>query len=137
MKKTILNYPHRKIAFLALGCVCLFSNLAIAQQTEQDVVQTWEASLAIIDKLTAQTSYITVAVPSSTAYNALEINARKCWTQEDNVVPEHALLSEVYLQQRDKPTRIFYGWLLKDNIELSHMSNAKYDIQLLECRIKQ
>jgi hypothetical protein len=109
---------------------------AETQEQPAEKPELWQAKVAIIDKLTAQTSRQVLDIPSVTAYGKLEINARKCWVQPDAVTPEHGLLAEVYLNHKEKPARIFYGWLLKNNTELSHVANAKYDIQLLECSIK-
>ncbi len=141
MMVMILSFLRRNIstAFicLLLSSAALFSVSAQDGESESEQPQQWEAKLVLIDKLTAQTTEAVIAIPSVTSHEHLEINARKCWVEESSVTPEHALLSEIYMNHRNKPQRIFYGWLLKNNTELSHISNAKYDIQLLECRIKQ
>ena len=92
-------------------------------------------NLKALDKITAKTSSIRLAIGEKKFFGQLEIKALKCQFIENEGTPD----TVAYLQVKDLSIKdnnqvfIFNGWTFASDPSLSPFDHAIYDLQLVNC----
>lgn len=98
---------------------------------------TQKAVLALVDKVSAKTQRMEVAVPSKVTFHDIFVQIDKCHIAGDAVTPENAALVEIYgntaTQASASGERLFAGWLFKNRPSLTGLQSPYYDVSLLQC----
>ena len=92
-------------------------------------------NLTALDKITAKTSAIKLAIGEKKFFGPLEIKALKCQLSESNDSPDVV----AYLQVKDLSTKnnnqvfLFNGWTFASNPTLQSMDHPIYDLWIIGC----
>jgi hypothetical protein len=93
-----------------------------------------KAILQGLNKITARTFPLEVKVGSSTRFDVLEVDVKKCWKAPPEERPENKALLEIWEQKAgEERKRIFYGWMFSSSPGLSSLEHPVYDITVVEC----
>ena len=92
-------------------------------------------NLKALDKITAKTSTIKLAVGEKKFFGPLEIKALKCqFSEKDDFVDTVAYIQVKDLSIKDNnQVFIFNGWTFASDPNLTPFDHAIYDLQLLNC----
>ena len=113
----------------ALGAAAL---LALA--TPAHAVQTDEAVLQGLDKITARVSTIKVGVGETVNFGSLQITLKACDKHPPEETPESAAFLQVVEQKPgEQPVMRFSGWMFASSPALSAMEHPVYDLWVLDC----
>ena len=92
-------------------------------------------NLKALDKITAKTSVIRLAVGEKKNFGALEIKALKCQLSENNDFTD----TVAYLQVKDLSTKdnnqvfLFNGWTFASSPTLQSIDHPIYDLWITSC----
>ena len=92
-------------------------------------------NLTALDKITAKTSFIRLAVGEKKFFGALEIKALKCQLSENNDFTD----TVAYLQVKDLSTKdnnqvfLFNGWTFASSPTLQSIDHPIYDLWITSC----
>lgn len=92
------------------------------------------ALLQGLNKITARTSSLNVAMNDPITFGTLEITVHKCWKAAPEEAQENKALMEIWEKKpgEDK-SRIFYGWMFSSTPSISALESAIYDVTVIEC----
>lgn len=95
------------------------------------------ADMLLINKVTAKSKRITVAVGDTEYFGNIEILVEKCWYNGDLYKPSHQMLLKVVQHKIDEdPKDVYHGWLISSNIPVSNMQSPTYEIIAMRCHDK-
>ena len=103
-----------------------------AESTKDDKIY---VNLTALDKITAKTSSIRLAVGEIKSFGSLEIKALKCAYSKDDDNPD----TLAYIQVKDLSNKendqvfVFNGWTFASSPTLRSLDHAIYDLWLLGC----
>ena len=92
-------------------------------------------NLKALDKITAKTSSIRIAVGDKNFFGSLEIKALKCQLSEENETPD----TVAYIQVKDLSTKdnnqvfLFNGWTFASSPTLQSIDHPIYDLWIISC----
>ena len=92
-------------------------------------------NLTALDKITAKTSLIKLAVGEMKSFGPLEIKALKCELSEKNDIPD----TVAYIQVKDLSAKdnnqvfLFNGWTFASNPTLQSIDHPIYDLWITGC----
>ncbi len=92
-------------------------------------------NLTALDKITAKTSFIRLAIGEKKSFGSLEIKALKCTSSENNDIQE----SVAYIQVKDLYNKdnnqvfLFNGWTFSSSPTLQSMDHPVYDLWITSC----
>jgi len=92
-------------------------------------------NLTALDKITAKTSFIKLAVGEKNFFGSLEIKALKCQLTEDS----HFLDTVAYIQVKDLSIKdndqvfLFNGWTFASSPTLKSIDHPIYDLWITSC----
>lgn len=89
------------------------------------------AKVQALDKVTAQTSTLTIKVGDSATFGSLTITAKACVTRPIDQPADAAAYLTVTDSHADSPG--FNGWMLKDEPSISMMEHPIYDLRVVGC----
>jgi len=96
-----------------------------------------KAVLQILNKTTAKTNVVEVAVGSFTAVGQLTIKVNKCWQAPLEQKPDSRILLEVSeTKSNGESRRIFFGWMISSSPSISSLEHPIYDVTALSCKNK-
>ncbi len=115
-------------------------NLSNIEDNYDNEIQTTEEkkifiNLMALDKITAKTSEIRLALGEKKLFGALEIKALKCQLSEDS----EALDTVAYLQVKDLSIKdnnqvfLFNGWTFASSPTLQSIDHPVYDLWITSC----
>ena len=115
-------------------------NLSNIEDNYDNEIQTTEEkkifiNLMALDKITAKTSEIRLALGEKKLFGALEIKALKCQLSEDS----EALDTVAYLQVKDLSIKdnnqvfLFNGWTFASSPTLQSIDHPIYDLWITSC----
>jgi hypothetical protein len=114
---------------VALGAATL---LAVATPTY--AIQTDEAVLQGLNKITARISTIKVGVGETVNFGSLQIAVKACDKRPPEETPESAAFLQVVEQKPgEAPITRFSGWMFASSPALSAMEHPVYDLWVLDC----
>ena len=94
--------------------------------------------LQALDKVTARTTILTLALDRPVQYGSLTIVARACLETPPTEPPESAAFLEITSEEPGKPARPeFTGWMLASSPALSALEHPVYDVWVLDCSADQ
>ena len=88
-----------------------------------------------MDKITAKTSFIRLAIGEKKSFGSLEIKALKCTSSENNDIQE----SVAYIQVKDLYNKdnnqvfLFNGWTFTSSPTLQSIDHPIYDLWITSC----
>jgi hypothetical protein len=95
------------------------------------------ATLQGLNKITARTSSIDVALNEPVTFGTLEITVHRCWKSAPEEMRENEALMEIWEQKPgEEKTRIFNGWMFSSTPSISALENPVYDVTVIECSDK-
>ena len=92
-------------------------------------------NLRALDKITAKTSSIRMAVGDKNFFGSLEIKALKCQLSEENETPD----TVAYIQVKDLSAKdnnqvfLFNGWTFASSPTLQSIDHPIYDLWIISC----
>jgi len=93
------------------------------------------ATIQILNKITAKAKYINIPVKSEINYGTLLINVKECWKSS----PYDLLENKISLTISEKKTgektykTIFNGWMFSSSPGISSLEHSVYDIVAINC----
>lgn len=94
-----------------------------------------KAVLQILNKTTAKSSVVEVAVGNSIDVGQLNIKVGKCWQAPLDQKPDSRILLEISEKKSDNEiTRIFFGWMISSSPSISSLEHPIYDVTALNCK---
>ena len=114
----------------------IISNLNLKEKKKEISIQSSQAILIGLDKITAKSSRLIVNLNEKKQFGPLEIKVLKCGKVKINNVTD----SVAYLQVKDlskndnEKVFIFNGWTFASDPSLTPFDHAIYDLQLLDCK---
>ena len=115
--------------------VNLNTNENILEESDVKKSEKIYINLTALDKITAKTSAIKLAIGEKKFFGPLEIKALKCQLSESNDSPDVV----AYLQVKDLSTKnnnqvfLFNGWTFASNPTLQSMDHPIYDLWIVGC----
>ena len=92
------------------------------------------AVIQALDKVTARTTVMRLAVNREGRYGTLRFQVRTCQRRPPTETPESAALIEIVDVRPDEGTRaLFSGWMFASSPALNALEHPVYDIWLLDC----
>ena len=94
------------------------------------------AILQSLNKITAKTKKLEIAVGEEIDFGRIDIIVHKCWKAPLHERPENKILLEVFqkaTKQDEERKRIFFGWMLSSTPSISSIEHPIYDITAIEC----
>ena len=113
----------------------LDSNENILDETNDENDDKVFVNLKALDKITAKTSLIKLAVGEMKSFGPLEIKALKCELSEKNDIPD----TVAYIQVKDLSAKdnnqvfLFNGWTFASNPTLQSIDHPIYDLWITGC----
>ena len=113
----------------------IISNLNLKEKKKEISIQSSQAILIGLDKITAKSSRLIVNLNEKKQFGPLEIKVLKCGKVKINNVTD----SVAYLQVKDlskndnEKVFIFNGWTFASNPSLTPVDHAIYDLKLINC----
>jgi hypothetical protein len=92
------------------------------------------AELALLDKVTARTSAVSVAVGQSTAFGTLSIEVARCVRRPPEEPAESAAWLVVTDQRAASGVAPFRGWMFATSPALNPLQHPIYDVRVVGCR---
>ncbi|UCH76257.1 MAG: DUF2155 domain-containing protein [Rhodospirillales bacterium] len=87
-----------------------------------------------LDKVTARTVTIEVAVGQTVTFGTLEIVVRACDRTPPTEPPESTAFLDIYEIRPGEPrTDLFHGWMFASSPALNALEHPVYDVWVLEC----
>jgi hypothetical protein len=94
------------------------------------------AVLRTLDKVTARTLDLTIAIDETVKYGTLDITVRKCVKHPPEETPETATFLEIDENQVDEEKRsLFMGWMFASSPALNALEHPVYDVWVIDCKI--
>lgn len=95
-----------------------------------------EATLRALDKITAKTKDITIAVDGTASFERLDITLRTCNKRPPEEPPEVTAFLEVTENALSGETSsVFTGWMFASSPGLSAMEHSVYDVWVIDCKM--
>lgn len=95
---------------------------------------TTHALLQGLNKITARTSSIDVAMNEPFTLGTLEITVHSCWQSAPEEANESKVLMEIWEQKPgEEKARIFNGWMFSSSPSISALENPVYDVTVVKC----
>ncbi len=93
------------------------------------------ATIQILNKITAKTKYLTLPVGSKLTYGPLKIEIKSCWKSSPYDSEENKILLKIEEKRVDQSEykTIFNGWMFSSSPGISSMEHAEYDIVAVNC----
>ncbi len=92
--------------------------------------------LRALDKVTARTQDLVIAIDETVSYGTLEITARKCIKRSPEETPETATFLEISEKQQDEdPRSLFLGWMFASSPAINALEHPVYDVWVIDCKI--
>jgi len=108
--------------------------ILLAASTPALAIQTDEAVLQGLDKITARISTIKVGVGETVTFGSLQITVKACDKHPPEETPESAAFLQVVEQKPgEQPVTRFSGWMFASSPALSAMEHPVYDLWVLDC----
>ena len=108
------------------------------QESEKDLVQykpetknNLQASLSILNKITAKVNKFTINLKENYEYEDLRIYIIDCYISKPQEKKETAIYLNIYNNESNK--KIFNGWMIKSLPSISSMEHPIYDIWVDNC----
>ena len=96
------------------------------------------AKLRITDKTTARFEELVVLPDTITPYRDLEILVKRCWVDNAEYKPEHAVLLDIFENNSSSgKDRLFSGWLFSVSSAITSLEHPYFDVTMLACVPKQ
>ena len=111
------------------------STLNLKEKKSEKVLNSSQAILIGLDKITAKSTEIVISLNESKEFGPLEIKILKCGKVKIN----NKIDSVAYMQVKDltknenEKVFIFNGWTFASDPSLTPFDHAIYDLQLLNC----
>ena len=92
-------------------------------------------NLTALDKITAKTSFIRLAIGEKKSFGSLEIKALKCMSSDNNDIQD----AVAYIQVKDLYNKdnnqvfLFNGWTFVSSPSLQSMDHPVYDLWITSC----
>jgi len=92
-------------------------------------------NLTALDKITAKTSFIRLAIGEKKSFGSLEIKALKCMSSDNNDIQD----AVAYIQVKDLYNKdnnqvfLFNGWTFVSSPSLQSMDHPIYDLWITSC----
>ena len=92
-------------------------------------------NLTVLDKITAKTSFIRLAIGEKKSFGSLEIKALKCMPSDNNDIQD----AVAYIQVKDLYNKdnnqvfLFNGWTFVSSPSLQSMDHPVYDLWITSC----
>ena len=110
-------------------------NQDVVKKTEKKNKDKTYINIEALDKITAKTSSIRLAIGEKKLFGSLEINALKCQLSENN----DSIDTVAYLQVKDLSIKdnnrvfLFNGWTFASSPTLQSMDHPVYDLWMTSC----
>ena len=111
------------------------SNRSLKEKKIKDSLETSQAILIGLDKITAKSSKLIVKLNQSKKFGPLEIKILKCGkVKVDNKIDSVAYMQVKDLSKSDnEKVFIFNGWTFASDPSLTPFDHAIYDLRLVNC----
>jgi hypothetical protein len=87
-----------------------------------------------LDKITARTTVLQMAVGEEAAFGTLRITARACLETPPTEPPESAAFLEIKVADPGRePESAFSGWMFASSPSLAALEHAVYDVWVIDC----
>jgi hypothetical protein len=87
-----------------------------------------------LDKITARTTVLQMAVGEEAAFGTLRITARACLETPPTEPPESAAFLEIKVVDPGRePESAFSGWMFASSPSLAALEHAVYDVWVIDC----
>jgi|TARA_B100001093_G_scaffold395086_1_gene381925 hypothetical protein len=112
------------------------SNQNLKERKTSSNLQSSQAILIGLDKITAKTSELTININESKQFGPLEIKILKCGKVKVNNRTDIVAYMQVkdLTKNENEQVFIFNGWTFSSDPSLTPFDHAIYDLQLLNCR---
>ncbi|MEM7198228.1 MAG: DUF2155 domain-containing protein [Pseudomonadota bacterium] len=104
------------------------------QHGQAATIETDFVKLQTLDKITARTGEIIVAVGEDTQFFNLRILVRSCHRTPPEELPESSAFLQVFDTQSG--SRLFSGWMFASTPALNPLQHPLYDIWVVDCFLK-
>lgn len=93
------------------------------------------ATVQILNKITAKTQYLKIPVNSNKVFGTLLINVKSCWKASPYEISENKILLHVLEKKNGehKYKTIFEGWMFSSSPGISSLEHSVYDIAAIDC----
>jgi hypothetical protein len=123
--------------FKILLSVLLLSFSAIAEeQAEENFLHDKNnATIQVLNKITAKAQYFKIPVKSSINHGTLTIKVNSCWQASPYDLSENKILleiSEKKIGEKEYKT-IFNGWMFSSSPGISSLEHSIYDVVAINC----
>jgi len=87
-----------------------------------------------LDKITARTTVLRIALGETVRFGTLEITPRACLTTPPTEPPESAAFLEIAVADPGRATTpAFSGWMFASSPSISALEHPVYDVWVIEC----
>jgi hypothetical protein len=93
------------------------------------------ATIQILNKITAKAQYLNMPIKSQVTLGTLTINIDNCWKSSPYDLSDNKILLKVSEKKigQDKYNIIFNGWMFSSSPGISSLEHAVYDIVAINC----
>lgn len=127
-----MNRGWQQMARALFGAAGLGAAIAVPGAGAQTMASGTVVELRGLDRVSGQTTDLSLAVGGRTSYARLEISVIGCRYPADNPNAEaYAYLDITDTQRGD---RLFLGWMIASAPALNALDHARYDVWVLGCR---
>lgn len=139
--------------FRLLFIIFIFSfQLVQAVDVKEDVEQTQEeitlenveenfvnnkayATVQILNKITAKTSYLDIKVGSEKNLGLIKIAVNSCWQASPYELSENKILLNISERKfnSEEYKKVFSGWMFSSSPSISTMEHPVYDVVAINC----
>ena len=106
------------------------------EPTENDFIhEKKDATVQILNKITAKIKYLEIPVGSEVAFGSLKIKTIHCWKSSPSDLSENKILLNISEKKtgQQKYTTIFNGWMFSSSPAISSMEHPVYDVVAIDC----
>lgn len=92
--------------------------------------------LRALDKITARTIDMNIAIDNVVEYGRLRIKPRKCLKRPPEETPETSVFIEIEeVKSGQETSLVFVGWMFASSPGLNALEHPVYDVWVIDCRI--
>lgn len=108
----------------------------ISENIEENFVHNKShATVQILNKITAKTSYLDIEVGSEKKWGLIKIDVSSCWQASPYELSENKILLDISERKfnSDEYKKIFSGWMFSSSPSISTMEHPVYDVVAINC----
>lgn len=110
---------------------CLLGVLATGSHAATVTARGEAALLRGLDKVSGQTTDITLAVGDTVSFGRLQVHLAECRFPAND--PSSDAFAELTIDDRSTNKTVFSGWMIASSPALSALDDGRYDIWVISC----